>query len=52
MSHGLHAFGIDGVHLLDQPEYPGQFLRVVGRLLRADLQPREMCYFFYLGRIE
>jgi len=51
MRHGLDARGIDGIHLLDQPEYPGKTVRVAPCLLLIDLESRKMRYLFYFAII-
>jgi hypothetical protein len=50
--HGLNTGGIDGIHLLDQPEYPGEAISIAPGLLLIDPQSRKMRYLFYFAIID
>ena len=52
MRHRFDAGGIDGIHLLDQPEYPGKTIGIALCLLLIDLQSSKMRYLFYFAIID
>jgi hypothetical protein len=42
MSHGHHTRGIDRIHLRDKVQYPGKTVDVLGDVLLADGEAREV----------